>query len=206
LNDGFNSAISELGDNLGGFFKDFGNKIGAVIQSKIDVSGGGNWLGGVGDALSKGLGNLFSADFYKSLGQSIVDGFKELISKIDPTKIFSNVGGGGQGLIPNSVPILGGLAKGGVVPPGYPDDKYPAMLSSNEVVVPAGTAPNLFSLIDRLANGSTPNNQTNDETNQLLRQLIAIIANQQTQVDVKIDRDTLARAILSLNKDNRRLA
>jgi hypothetical protein len=70
--------------------------------------------------------------------------------------------------------------------------------------VPADTTGNLFSLINDLAggNGGTGNGETND----LLRQLIKLTMNQQKTIEVKLDRDTLARAIVSLNKDNRRLA
>jgi hypothetical protein len=209
LSDGFNRGIKEMGDNIGGFFRNFGVQVGSAIQSKLDVSGGGDWLKGVGDTIKKGMSDIFSADFYKSLGQAIIDGFTKLFDKLNPFKSGSNGGGGSNALAVATgglSKLIPGAATGGMVPPGYPDDNYPALLTSNEVVVPASTTPNLFSLIDKLANNQAPSNQSNDETNQLLRQLIAIIANQQTQVDVKIDRDTLARAILSLNKDNRRLA
>jgi len=30
------------------------------------------------------------------------------------------------------------MAKGGIVPPGYPNDSYPAMLTSGETVLPKG--------------------------------------------------------------------
>jgi len=36
-----------------------------------------------------------------------------------------------------------GLKRGGVVPPGYPNDTYPAMLSSKEMVIPPGKLPDL---------------------------------------------------------------
>ncbi len=36
-----------------------------------------------------------------------------------------------------------GLAQGGVIPAGYPNDTYPAFLSSGETVVPPGKLPNL---------------------------------------------------------------
>lgn len=39
-----------------------------------------------------------------------------------------------------------GLAEGGVVPAGYPNDTYPALLSSNEMVVPAGKLPSFSSM------------------------------------------------------------
>jgi TP901 family phage tail tape measure protein len=37
--------------------------------------------------------------------------------------------------------LAAGMAKGGVVPSGFPNDTYPAMLSSKEVVVPPGKLP-----------------------------------------------------------------
>jgi len=141
---------------------------------------------------------VFVWEFFVSIPQILADAIKGLVG--------IKTGGGGN--TATSV-LTGGLfATGGVVPKGYPDDSYPALLTSNEVVVPAQTAPNLFALIDKLSNGTAQpqNNQGSEETNSLLRQLITVITNQQTQVDVKLDRDTLAKAILSLNKDNRRLA
>jgi hypothetical protein len=101
------------------------------------------------------------------------------------------------------------LKNGGMIPRGYPDDSFPTMLSSNEIVVPDNTTSRLFSLIDKLASESSPKQQDssgNDETNALLRQLISIMLNQDKTIEVKMERDTLAKAIVSLNKDNRRLA
>lgn len=100
---------------------------------------------------------------------------------------------------------LNPFATGGVVPNGFPGDSYPASLSSGELVLPPKTTGNLFSLIDGMANGEAPSGN-NNETNNLLRQLIALIASQSTEVNVQLDRNTLAKAILTLNKDNRRLA
>ncbi len=39
--------------------------------------------------------------------------------------------------------VIPKFAKGGVVPQGYPNDSYPALLTSGEMVVPAGKLPNL---------------------------------------------------------------
>ncbi len=46
-------------------------------------------------------------------------------------------------LYPAEVVSNGGaeLASGGVIPPGYPNDTYPAMLTSGETVIPAGESP-----------------------------------------------------------------
>jgi hypothetical protein len=37
------------------------------------------------------------------------------------------------------------FAQGGIVPPGYPNDTYPARLSSGEMVIPAKKLPELQS-------------------------------------------------------------
>jgi hypothetical protein len=50
------------------------------------------------------------------------------------------------------------------------------------------------------------NGNSNGNTNELLRQMITLMSNQQTVVNVQLDRNTLAKAIISLNSDNRRLA
>ena len=96
-------------------------------------------------------------------------------------------------------------ATGGIVPSGYNNDTFPANLSTGETVVPTSTSNNLFKLIDSLATGNGVNN-SNNETNALLKQLIALIAGQQTTVNVQLDRNVLAKAILTMNNDNRRLA
>lgn len=41
-----------------------------------------------------------------------------------------------SGLFTNLVKNIPGLAQGGIVPPGFPNDTFPAMLSSNEAVIP----------------------------------------------------------------------
>jgi hypothetical protein len=47
------------------------------------------------------------------------------------------------GIIKGSLSKAPRLAQGGIVPPGYPNDTYPAFLSSGETVVPPGKLPNL---------------------------------------------------------------
>ena len=45
-------------------------------------------------------------------------------------------------------------AMGGIVPPGYPNDTYPAALTSGETIVPAGQSP-------AMAGGITPQQMAN---------------------------------------------
>jgi hypothetical protein len=162
-------------------------------------------------------GVLPLVNFFLNLGSEIwnngvlplVNWFAELPGKLwdaiqDGFKGLSGGGGGKGGLFGGKV-IPGVLATGGVVPKGYPNDSYPALLTSGETVVPAENASNLFAAIDALSKGNT-SNASSAETNALLRQLIALIAGQSTTVNVQLDRNVLAKAILSLNQDNRRIA
>lgn len=207
----------------GSFFKSFGDAVAGFFKQVFSTENSANFAMQVGSGLGKifskenilsmlqslidGIGRIFSKENLNAMAMALIDGINEIFAKIDPSKLISNVGGKGQGLIPDSVPVIGKyLAKGGVVPPGYPNDQYPAMLSSNEVVVPADTSGNLFSLINDLSNREKTTPIDSKETNELLKQMIALLANQQRTIEVKLERDTLAKAMVSLNKDNRRLA
>ena len=82
-------------------------------------------------------------EFIKSWVNSVLRSFQRLIAELLAKKlatllvsIFSAGAGTGIGAL-RTTPIAG-LAQGGVVPPGYPKDTYPAMLTSGETVIPAG--------------------------------------------------------------------
>lgn len=66
---------------------------------------------------------------------ALLDGFKQV------GDIFSHPG------------KIIGLAQGGVVPPGYPNDTYPALLSSGEMVVPADRAQGFVQGYGAIASG-----------------------------------------------------
>lgn len=228
LVDIFDNLISSLGDFLEplflAVFKDFPTTILNGITDALGLDRIN--LDSLWDDFKKAIGRFFSMENLGSMLQKFIDGIGSIFSMenlnkmvqkfIDGIKDIFNISvgkksDGGKGTVEKSLGIdipYVGFAKGGIVPNGYPNDTYPSMLSSNEVVIPSQTAPNLFALIDKLAkkDSSTETNASSDETNVLLKQLIAIIANQQTHIDVKLDKDTLAKAIVSLNKDNRRLA
>lgn len=127
-----------------------------------------------------------------------------------PNKLMDALsGGGGKGgnFFSNAGSQIAGVfgfAEGGTVPGGYPNDSYPALLTSGETILPGKSADSLFKAIDIISKGN--GGQSNAETNALLRQLISLIASQETTVNVQLDRNVLAKAILTLNKDNRRIA
>lgn len=101
------------------------------------IGGGGNIFGGIFEILGKGLEDLGK---YVIASSALIGNIKEVLNKIIAVS-------GGQVLgiaLGLSLEVLGAailakapkLAGGGIVPPGYPGDTYPAWLSSNEAVIP----------------------------------------------------------------------
>jgi len=68
-------------------------------------------------------------------------------------KDLKNVGGGGGGGGKGPITGIKGsfFQAGGIIPKGYPNDTFPASLTSGELVVPTSTTDNLFSLINALS-------------------------------------------------------
>jgi hypothetical protein len=200
LQNAVNEALEKLGSNITDVFE----------RSRIDEFLTIFWDGlvyasyTIPKMLIDGIMSIFTRDNLDKMVQAMIDGIKDIFSISVGKK-----SDGGTGPVENAlgvdIPYVG-FATGGVVPSGYPNDSYPALLTSGETVVRPQTTDNLFKLIDDMAAGKTSGGESMTETNNLLRQLIAIIASQETTVDVKLDRNTLAKAILSLNNDNRRLA
>ncbi len=195
------NVIKGISDGIGSWFEDFGSQFQTFFKDLFDKI----WANAVAlitspfTTISDGITETFDG-----IKKSLNDFFEPVV------KFFKNLTGGENGprFLTNTKKEVGswfGMATGGVVPSGYPNDSYPASLSSGELVLPPQTTGNLFSMIDEMASGKSPASD-NTETNNLLRQLIALIASQSTEVNVQLDRNTLAKAILTLNKDNRRLA
>ena len=79
-------------------------------------------------------------DFVIAVVQGIAKGISEVFENLaeDLRGIFDIGGGGGQGFVEKGLgfDIPGvGFADGGIVPPGFPNDSFPARLSSGEVVL-----------------------------------------------------------------------
>jgi len=86
----------------------------------------------------------------QSFGNALQQMAAQLAAKATIFGILSLLGGGIGGKIGNfAAGLLGGkklkewigFAQGGVVPPGYPNDTFPALLSSGETVTPPGQIP-----------------------------------------------------------------
>jgi hypothetical protein len=85
----------------------------------------------------------------KNMGEVLVDIVKTMVSQIisEMSRLLITkfvMGILTPGISVGSVPSPLGFAKGGVVPDGYPNDTYPAMLSSGETVIPRRINANMF--------------------------------------------------------------
>lgn len=103
------------------------------------------------DILSSAFDSLFSSvdGGFKAMIESIIGSIKrliaELLARAAVLAILNIITGGGAKLgtiIKAAAGSMGitKMASGGTVPPGYPNDTFPALLSSGEKVIPRGSA------------------------------------------------------------------
>lgn len=108
---------------------------------------------------------------------------------------IGDIGGSGQGLVPDSIPVIGGLAAGGVIPRGFPSDSFISGLTSGEMVIPRNDVDRLSSFLDsaeRTRGGST--RQTGSESNGPI------------SVILKVGERELSKVLLDLNRSGYRTA
>jgi len=103
------------------------------------------------DLLSSSFTSLFTAseEGFKAMIDTMIDGLKrlaaELVARIAVLSLLNIITGGGASFANIFKSALGnigfaGMASGGTVPPGYPNDSFITGLSSGEKVIPAGQA------------------------------------------------------------------
>jgi len=114
-------------------------------------------------------------------------------------------GGGGSGLIgtiTDPIGAIGGLfSKGGVIPPGFPNDSFVAGVTSGERVL----TPKQNEMFEKFVMGGGTG--TSDETNGILAQILgAVRQGQQVEAVIQIGQEELSKVILNLNRSNQRLA
>lgn len=90
----------------------------------------------------------------KEFGNSLVSEGKRFVDAIvrgfnDAVNISGAGGGGGGGGVLGKIGGGLGFAEGGTVPPGFPNDSFPANLTSGELVVPKSDVDRLSSFLDR---------------------------------------------------------
>lgn len=190
LKESFKAAIGKLVEA----FKNFDQKI---------KDGFKNAIGSVVDAIK----NVFSKIKLPELKtpawlQKLIDGVKNLFktpSWIEDIKnLFS--GGGGSGGFLGGFGFARGITE---VPSGFPNDTFPARLTSGERVVDTAANSDLKEFLAAAKAGKFGVSQDD------LMQMARMSAGQQTgpiTIELKLDRKVLAREILNLNRLNERLA
>lgn len=150
---------------------------------------------GVPDIMSEFKDQVSEAG--KLLINGLVSGAQQVVDAITPD--FSGIGGSG-GIVDDSVPILGGLASGGTIPGGFPDDSFLAGLTSGETVVPKDDVE------DDRSFRSEQRSQAG-VMNALLSQILqAVQQPQNLQTSIELDGNKLAEAMLGLSRRNARIA
>lgn len=145
--------------------------------------------------LIKGAPNMVGA-----MIKGLADGIMNIFKKLNP------FGGGGGGSFLSNIPVIGSLfAEGGQgmiksVPSGFPNDSFPARLTTDELVIDSSTTKKLKDFL----NGSGRNDS--GISNGLLSQILdAVQLPISVQSDLKIDNRTFAQTVLNLVRTNSRL-
>lgn len=130
------------------------------------LEGAGQFIQKLIDEIGKGIGDI---------GGNILNPGGKGGSSIIP----------GVNIIPDSIPIIGGLfAKGGLVPEGFPNDSFPARLTSGEQVIDRTDNERLSRFLDQQERGTERN----------------------LTVNLIIGEDQLAKVMLNLNRRGFRTA
>lgn len=106
----------------------------SVMEAGINASEG---MEGFGKTVLK----IAKQNIAAYLAESVAGAVKNALSSVPfPFNIAAaSIAGGAAAALFNS--MIPKMAGGGVIPPGYPNDSYPALLSSGETVTPPGKLP-----------------------------------------------------------------
>lgn len=212
----------DWGLDFGKSIDDFGTKVandidGSFAKFQWPTIESPAWLKDLNISTPTWLKDLFipSPDWLKYLGIPTPGWLKDFDDSVNKLTTFGGLtsagGGGGGGNSGSSVTkvILAGAAGAGAflasgideVPPGYPNDNYMAGLTSGERVVTVQQNGQLSKFLDDYESG-----RTNAELLQAIQQLTHAMSQPQlAPLEVKIGSDTLAKAILKLNRTNARV-
>lgn len=114
----------------------------------------------------------------KGIFDGIINKFRDLLGNIK----IGGGGGGGGGVF--------NFATGGQVPAGFPNDTFPARLTSGELVIPPGDVPRLSRFLDRAEVGGGGNAAIDYE------KLAALLEGRPINVTLEINEQVLSRATL----------
>lgn len=148
------------------------------------------WLGQLNNFIS----NLFKTPFWIKQAENFINN----LYKFKWPSFSTGSGSGGNGTLADIGHSIG-LASGGTVPSGFPNDTFAASLTSGEMVVPKKDVGRLNDFLDNGGHG--------DEVQiALLGKILTALNQPQTvQSSVNLNGQTLANIILQLSRNNARL-
>lgn len=195
----FENGLISLGETLTNFGTSF---------SQIVKSAGATIANGFKDVVDGVLGAFtdikdFFSNTFKDFGEYInsfflglrdpLEGIKNTFNDLKDALNGSGISGAGK-KAGGAIGKVFGFADGGIVPPGFPNDSYPALLTSGERIVPPGR--------------DLPSNDGSmDVNNALLSQLVNLLKQPQVvSATAELNGRALADIVLQLNRSNARLA
>jgi len=202
-------SLNNIKDALGNFangvtsnVSGFTSKIGGFVTGALEapINNLKNFLGQLIDGFKSFFTSMLSlpATFLKTIG----DGLKKILDKLNPVSGAKKAGGA----IVSGVKKVGdflGFAEGGIVPGGFPDDNFPANLTSGELVVPKDDVTKLRSFLNNQNSGSN----SDGINTALLAQVIELLGQpMQVQTTAEVDGEALASVMLELSRQNARVA
>jgi phage-related protein len=182
--------IQALADKIPVIIQSFVEKVPTIIQALVDAAPEIiTTLVEKAPDISMALSKALIYDVPKALAQGIYNSLEGIwitfrnaitdsVKKIfDPIiAFFKNLPVvGGQGLVPDSIPLLGKLNTGGTVPSGFPNDTFTAGLTSGELVIPKDDVSNLRSFLANQKE-NRPTNNSNDS--EILKEILRAIVTQ----------------------------
>ena len=209
--------VSGIIESIPAIIEELSNQFPKVIDAMVNKFNDPKFIENIGKAFIKaGIAQAkgfvqaminFIPNFFKDFGQNlisaIVDGIKQAFGA------FGDVAGN----FVKSIPIVGdvisgvgdflGFARGGQVnqvPNGFPNDTFPAMLSSGELVVDRSTVQRLNDFIDQGASS-----QSSVSESLLVRILDKLSEPMNVNTTANVNGKAFADIILNLNRSGARL-
>lgn len=218
---GFNQKIFGFLGNLQGVFDNAFGGLGIKVQEAFGIAGT-SFQEKIKTALTGNLPAIFERlkEVIPQLAEQFQNGIKNAFSSF-PSKIkealskpiatfieflsnfkFPDIGEKAAGGGKKAIKALG-FAEGGLVPGGFPNDTFPARLTSGELIIPKDL---VSGLADFLANPRT--GSSDGELNSALLAKIAGLLAQpmQVQTTAEVNGRALANIILDLSRNNARLS
>lgn len=196
----FNSTgalIDYIGKLLGTVFS------GSIKFPKFDIEAIKDFLSGklMVDKIRENFATIkdvLTGKLFAEKVKALFDKFQEQLKTILSGGLSGGKNGGAAGALGKAGKALG-FATGGIIPQGFPDDSFPAKLSSGELVIPKGDVSRLSDFLDGQQRGTTVSGGGSGGGLDLAA-LADLINNRPLNVSVNIGEEQFATALLNVRR------